>query len=433
MGRTPKFDYRIALETELQWHPDGISLDQLLERSGLAADRSTLFRHLSRLIREGRAERIGNARASRYRTLATRDRAAPEHRPVTAPEISGGNASLFESYQPNLTPYLQEPELLLLRSAGSAGHASDRPGSYASRVYKLLEPDLCHASAQLAGCSYTPAETEALLENGAVLSDRDPREAVLILNHREALHQVVDALSDIDLTGQLLLRLHAVLGKTLAKDDDASAAGAAAGDQLPIFADTHAVERLAAKLLQIAEPFEQAFCALLFLHASAAFRGNDRGTCRIAVNIPLLKHDLCPISFIGVGRNEWNAAYAPVEQERNPAALKTLFMDAYLRSSERYRLNQVLAEPAPPPMPDYSVATRKAVRTIVREWKRCNRVNLEIYLSLLVNKEHLKTVADTVEHELANLHPGNLAEFALTPEEFACFTPPVAIVAGENT
>jgi len=82
-------------------------------------------------------------------------------------------------------------------------------------------------------------------------------------------------------------------------------------------------------------------------------------------------------------------------------------------------------------MPDYSAAVKKAVRTIVRDWKRCNRVNLEIYLSLLVGKEHLQTVAATVERELAGLHQGNLADFALTPAEFACFTPPAALARSE--
>jgi len=76
MGRTNKFDYQAAIEMTLLAHPEGLSLDELVAHSGLKVDRSTLFRHLAALIEAGRAERVGQARASRYRLLDP-GRAAP--------------------------------------------------------------------------------------------------------------------------------------------------------------------------------------------------------------------------------------------------------------------------------------------------------------------------------------------------------------------
>ncbi len=67
MGRPNKFDYQAVIENKLAEKPDGFTLDELLQYSELKVDRSTLFRHLTRLIERGRAERIGKARASRYR------------------------------------------------------------------------------------------------------------------------------------------------------------------------------------------------------------------------------------------------------------------------------------------------------------------------------------------------------------------------------
>lgn len=78
MSRTSKFDYQAAIESNLILWPDGLTLDELLERSALEVDRSTLFRHLSRMIQRGRAERTGKARASRYRLLD-----APSAKPET--------------------------------------------------------------------------------------------------------------------------------------------------------------------------------------------------------------------------------------------------------------------------------------------------------------------------------------------------------------
>jgi len=97
MGRSAKADYQAVIESTLAAHPDGLPLDELLERAGLKVDRSTLFRQLTRLIETGRAERIGDARASRYRLLGAApvraplappytERAEPESVPVVAPE-----------------------------------------------------------------------------------------------------------------------------------------------------------------------------------------------------------------------------------------------------------------------------------------------------------------------------------------------------------
>lgn len=207
MARSNKFDYQTAIETSLIANPDGLTLDQLLERSGLAVDRSTLFRHLAKLIEQGRAERLGKARASRYRS-PTLARIAPDPEP--------------------------EPE-------------------------QGLRPGLGHAPELMA---YPQAQDTPF----------PPRSEV--------------------------------------------------------------------------EPLPQ------------------------------------------TGR----AVPAPI-----PAAA-----------------------------PDNGEVVNKAVRKIVREWKRFSRVNLEIYLSLLVQPAQMSEVAAAVEKELAGLHQGNLAKFGLTPAEFAGFKPPAS-------
>jgi hypothetical protein len=90
----------------------------------------------------------------------------------------------------------------------------------------------------------------------------------------------------------------------------------------------------------------------------------------------------------------------------------------------------------PATAPEYEAVVKKAVRTIVREWKRCSPVNLQIYLSLLVQPEQLDRVAAAVAKELTALHEGDLDRFGLTPEEFRSFIPPdgrEAAGAGEGS
>lgn len=104
MSRTNKFDYQTAIEKTLFAHPNGLSLDELVEHSGLEVDRSTLFRHLAQLIEAGRAERVGKARASRYRPL-DQGRVAPDPDPADARHpATRHEPEVLQGPQPNEAP-----------------------------------------------------------------------------------------------------------------------------------------------------------------------------------------------------------------------------------------------------------------------------------------------------------------------------------------
>lgn len=109
----------------------------------------------------------------------------------------------------------------------------------------------------------------------------------------------------------------------------------------------------------------------------------------------------------------------PEIAENQPANETPLSM-----SSEALQVQQsgrAESEGIPVATPDYGIAVKKAVRTVVRDWKRCNEVNLRIYLSLLVKPEHVEEVAAVVKIELAGLHEGNLDGYGLTAVDFSRF------------
>lgn len=104
MGRSRKFDYQSLIENELTRYPDGLTLDELLQRSELEVDRSTLFRHLTQLIEQGRAQRIGNARASRYRLLANAEKGAGSGFAAATQPATGHNPERLERNLPAAAP-----------------------------------------------------------------------------------------------------------------------------------------------------------------------------------------------------------------------------------------------------------------------------------------------------------------------------------------
>jgi len=108
MGRAKKFDYREVIAHALAAHPGGLSLDAMLAQAGFVVDRSTLFRHLSGLIDEGKVERLGKARASRYRWLGPQ--AADEARSQPAAPSSPVEAVAPGPDDP-LEPFRSDPDI----------------------------------------------------------------------------------------------------------------------------------------------------------------------------------------------------------------------------------------------------------------------------------------------------------------------------------
>jgi len=108
MSRSNKFDYQAALENSLIAHPEGLSLDELVAHTGLKVDRSTLFRHMTHLLEQGRVERVGKARASRYRWLKPAQ-AVPDPDPgAQAPAIAPA-PERAERRRPNVAPVAAQP------------------------------------------------------------------------------------------------------------------------------------------------------------------------------------------------------------------------------------------------------------------------------------------------------------------------------------
>lgn len=255
MGRARKFDYQAAIQHNLIAASGALTLDELLERSGLEVDRSTLFRHLTALIQQGRVERLGKARASRYRPL-------------------GGT------------------------------RADEAP----------TQADMPHPAARFA----------------------PERLAASLPGDRSHLTQVTDRQFDI---GGAFEPPMGTPGTAII--DDRSAPGRT--EDVPESAD---------------------------------------------------------------------AAHLTQESQESNGSM-----------AENYGPAPAEPKSAPVPAPDYGVAIRKAVRLVVREWKRCDRRNLQIYLSLLAEPEHVEALGVTVEQELAGLHEGNLDLFGLTAAEFSEFDP----------
>jgi hypothetical protein len=170
----------------------------------------------------------------------------------------------------------------------------------------------------------------------------------------------------------------------------------------------------------IHDPFEQSFFVMVQLPYLQAFDDVNKRVSRLAANIPLIKRNLCPLSFIDVPRSTYTDAMLGVYELNKVELLKDVFIWAYERSAGRYAaVRQSLGEPDP-----FRLKHRAALRDVVGEVvrTRMNRKSAVAYLAEWANRnvdpaegERFTAMA---EDELLGVHEGNFARYRIWPSEY---------------
>ena len=95
------------------------------------------------------------------------------------------------------------------------------------------------------------------------------------------------------------------------------------------------------------------------------FSDVNKRTSRIAANLPLIRHNLCPLTFIGVPEQAYSRAVLGVYELTRIELLRDLFLWAYEQSTHEYMtLKQNLTEPDPLRL-RYRIFIKKTIRHIL--------------------------------------------------------------------
>ena len=389
----------------------------------------TVWRALKRLVDEGKLEVTGKARATGY-TLAgpavvRSHLQTPYHRrkPATYQKES------LDRYIPNQTFYIAERDRQRLREAGSPAPLPLPAGTYARRILERLLVDLSWASSRMEGNTYDILETERLIRFGQEAEGKDRKEAIMILNHKEAIQYVVDHIAEITISRPVLFDIHALLADGLIADPAMAgrlrlmpvgisySSYSPPGDRFDNEEEFHI---LIEKAASIADPFEQSFFLLVHIPYLQAFADVNKRTSRVASNIPLLKADLAPTSFLAMNDRDYIDGLIGVYELNNVSLLRDAYVDAYLASSENYRVLRAELETPERTALAYRDFVREAVRRCVLEWRAFSpdRV-MDMAAEAAIPEADRREVADYVGREFHGLHEGNAIRYRLRPEDLA--------------
>jgi hypothetical protein len=342
----------------------------------------------------------------------------------------GYDQDFLRAYKPNETFFLEHDQREELLSVGRVEVIERPAGTYARNILDRLLIDLSWNSSRLEGNTYSLLETKRLIELGEAAEGKDASEAQMILNHKAAIEYVVESADEDRITSNEICSIHALLSENLLGDPAASGrlrtliVGIGGSTYLPLENPQvlgECFDVFVEKLNAIADPFEQSIFSIAHLSYLQAFEDVNKRTARLVANIPLIKANLKPLSFMDVDQAAYVSALLGVYEKNDVSLIRDLYIWAYIRSSQRYTaVQQSLGEPNLLKL-KYREPIREIVRSIILEKVTGEHVVQKI--RELIEKQNLpETERDAlfnlIETEIISLHDGNAARFKVRPSEF---------------
>ena len=205
-----------------------------------------------------------------------------------------------------------------------------------------LGVDLSWKSSQIEGNTYTLLENERLFREKIVASGKTREEAIMLLNHKDALKFVLDNPDYMsDLTIHRIEDIHSILPKELDVDKGLRRrrAGITGTNYSPpdnLYQIEDAMNETCALINGKANHFEKALLAILLLSYIQPFSDGNKRTARITGNALLIAGGCCPMSFRSVDSIDYKKAMLIFYEQNNISAFKKIFIDQYLFAVESY-------------------------------------------------------------------------------------------------
>ncbi len=338
--------------------------------------------------------------------------------------------NFLRSYEPNQTFYLTESQRTELLKTGTVENKVRPAGTYARNILNRLLIDLSWNSSRLEGNTYSLLETKRLIELGENAAGKNTSEAQMILNHKEAIEYIIESATEATISSHEVCSIHALLSENLLGDPSASgrirqiAVGIGGTNYMPL-ENLHILKEyfqlFIDKLNLIEDPFEQSFFSLIQLSYMQAFEDMNKRTARLVANIPLIKKNLKPLSFIDVNQEAYVKALLGVYEKNDVSLFRDLYLWAYTRSSQRYSAIQLaIGEPNILKL-RYRTEIQDIIRSVILEKVAGPQVVHRIQ-TLMEAKNFPEADATEIfkliETEIVSLHDGNIARFKIRPSEF---------------
>lgn len=326
----------------LHFHPMA-SRQEVAELLSNRPSDSTLKRIIAECVKRGDVEVVGRGPATKYMLSAQAQVTMPldidtyflkdvDERTVQ----EGFNFSLINDTLPKVELFTpDEISRLDIAQATFRKNVSDMTDLEYRKEMERLGVDLSWKSSQIEGNTYSLLETERLLREKKTAQGKTKEEAVMLLNHKDALDFILD---NPDYLQKLSVRriedIHHLLTKELEVDSGIRhrRVGITGTNYRPLdneFQIREALEDTCRLVNSKTNVFEKALLALVLLSYIQAFTDGNKRTARITSNALLIANGYCPISFRTVDSVDYKKAMLMFYEQNNIAAFKKIFIEQF--------------------------------------------------------------------------------------------------------
>ena len=322
----------------LHYHP-GISRVELMDALDLGVKDTQVKGLLGACVKDGFVRTEGKARAVRYfitpkaqllRTVDLDSYYAVSNRAVQ----TSYNFHLIREDLPGIDIFTEdERKFLADRENAFRDRMKDMPQSIYLKEMERLGIDLSWKSSEIEGNTYTLLETVNLLKDKIEAKGKKREEAIMLLNHKEALKAIVerpDWFKTISLAR--IEDVHSVLIEGLGVERNLRhiRVGISGTNYRPLEVEAQireAVDDMCSLVNGKSDPYEKALLTLLLIAYIQPFADGNKRTSRLMSNAQLIANGVCPLSFRTVEANDYRAALLLFYEQNNVSAFKRMFLE----------------------------------------------------------------------------------------------------------
>lgn len=198
--------------------------------------------------------------------------------------------------------------------------------------FERLAIDLSWKSSQIEGNTYSLLETERLLKEKETAAGKTREEAVMLLNHKEALDFILDNPDYLyPLSISKIEDIHGILVKELAVEKQVRKrrVGISGTNYRPLDNEFQIKEALrdTCNIINAKQSvFEKALLALVLISYVQPFMDGNKRTARIVSNALLIHEGYCPLSFRTVDSMDYKKAMLLFYEQNNISNFKEIFI-----------------------------------------------------------------------------------------------------------
>lgn len=203
------------------------------------------------------------------------------------------------------------------------------------KEFERLAIDLSWKSSQIEGNTYSLLETERLLKEKETAAGKTKDEAIMLLNHKDALDFIIDNPDYLHpLTVSKIEDIHSTLIKELAVERNLRnrRVGISGTNYRPLDNEFQIIEALkhSCDVINSKESvFEKALLALVLISYIQPFMDGNKRTARIVSNAILMNEKYCPLSFRTVDSIDYKKAMLIFYEQNNIANFKEIFINQF--------------------------------------------------------------------------------------------------------